>query len=603
MGDIFEKLDAIKNSKAGMQEAIASKGSDISEATLLSEYAQKIVDITGGEKDIVEIVGNYTFPDFQTTEEPVGGKIYVIPPGAKAPEIWSGTIYNDLQEAMSASVAGNFIYVLKGTYFLTSNITPKKGVSVYGGFDETGLWENRNPFVSMSIFDSNYQPYGYLISSAAATDYIVLDGIVFTRYKNTASNGNIHIGVSLNAIVKNCLIMECSPSKTAFHIPFTGSTIENCIAINCSGSGFISGGSISNCVAINCKGSQAGGFYINNSTSIITNCVAINCECPDSYGGGFTLYGCTANGCSAIGCKGSGSGFTTGGFYATLYQNVYTVLNNCVAINCKARTGSAAGFYINYSTANSCKAINCSQGGGFVGWYNSTLNACSAINNSYSDGFIIRNSIKVVNCFAVNCEYVIGPDEGGLIMGGGFNFQGGSNTLIMNNAAVNCKSATNTERSSGGFTISGPATFHNNVAFNCYLSGILKPYQIEAVSTNYKIKFYNNAGDAEPIFYNNSASYTDVQNYKLLTQFPFSEEARDPMDIVGALDFEVSSSNNMNNIVVPIQKTIVDNIVNLHITSDSVLAGAGYYESGLTPETDLDGKTRPNPPSIGPFEP
>ena len=59
MGTTAQKLQAIKNSKTAIKNAIASKGVAITDNTLLSEYAGKINDIpTGGQEIQVASIGS-----------------------------------------------------------------------------------------------------------------------------------------------------------------------------------------------------------------------------------------------------------------------------------------------------------------------------------------------------------------------------------------------------------------------------------------------------------------------------------------------------------------------------------------------------------------
>lgn len=658
---IFDALELTKQSKESIRQSINDKGQMVDEAEKLSKYWEYILAIEGGEKDVVSIVGNYSYPKYTAAGEPTGNKIYVVPyEDSVVPPGWN-RITTTLQEALEIAVSGDVIYVLQGTYPLAADVILKPGISIYGGFSETGLWEDRNPFVYPSFFDANNGAFRF-VNEEDFIETQYLDGIAVSRHYSTESNGAIYSTGSIN--LRNCICIECSSLKGGFYVNIDGKVlnIENCIAINCtcfptmfsatSGSAYGGGFSISytnskviikDSVAIGCKIlsetdsiiGNGGGFYLNEgsySTNLglnFENNLAINCgtgSAANNNGGGFFVnvrngFGIMKN-CTAINCF-SGAG---AGIYFDTYVNMYesnVSIEDCTIINCTAFSRSCFEAYsygnvydVNLKIKN-CTAINCktdSFGGSydsqsssaFFAYYTSasgTIDAisfeeCMAINCfSFSDrkgasGFYGRGGM-FKNCIAINCQNKL---EGAAFIG----VVSSHFHSFFNCAAVNCKSPTG-----GGFYIgnssnSNTICLYNCVAWNCYSDDTLNGFYINP-SSSLRLKVYNCASDAI-IILNGTSSNLDIKNFKLLTEFPFTNEALEPMDIVGTLDFETEPSNNANNTIIPIEKTITDNIPDLHITSDSALVGAGYYESGITPTTDFDGNERPYPPSIGPYD-
>jgi hypothetical protein len=74
-----------------------------------------------------------------------------------------------------------------------------------------------------------------------------------------------------------------------------------------------------------------------------------------------------------------------------------------------------------------------------------------------------------------------------------------------------------------------------------------------------------------------------------------------PWDAKGAFNWHNLSKGEES--LAYIKDTVIPSMLDAHLPAGSPLIGAGYYEEGVTPETDADGATRPIPPSIGAYEP
>lgn len=589
MGSIADKLLHLNDCKTSIKAAINDKGVIVDNTVPLSQYAEKISEILSEEIENKVILGEYVeyiYPPFINGEEPTGDKVYVVPAGVTPPAAWTGTIYNDLMVAILSAPENSIIYVLQGEYPLTI-FTSLGAKPVYGGFDETGLWENRNPFKYQSMFNANNSPYAFSVYGNNAVDGI---GI-----KNSAMAGfTVGAGVTL----KNCIAFSCKTVVTGGNVQ-TG-------ANGTGGAGFRSETTsfLKNCIAIDCSitgtqgyytGIAGGGFY----QGICNNCIAINCVAT-RLGAGFA--NCSCYDCSAIGCNiplysptaQSGIGFGS--------NNNENILSRCSAIGC---FGVGYGSFYGAINMEDCMAIGCYRetyeglSGGFAGF--SSLNAknCIAINCSLVSTGQLCGAFAVtypVNCIALNCfvnNYEPSWYEGQDYPYEVSMFQGGSPVNCM---AINCKSDYPVYPSSNGSTFWVNSAY-NCVALNCKLNGESSSFY---AYDEYQ-QIYNCASEVEP-FFGPGGYTTDIRNWLSLTSFPFKSKATAPMNIAGAIDLTINDSTNLAELLGKLQNVIYNNLPDLHIDENSELYQKGYYKAGVTPLTDFDNNVRPYPPSIGAYD-
>ena len=337
-----------------------------------------------------------------------------------------------------------------------------------------------------------------------------------------------------------------------------GLWIQNAIK---SGSGNIGGGVFANvrsyfrnCVVTNCSvgssGNSGGGVHATGN-SVLNNCVVTNCS-STNIGGGVSATGSSVlNNCVVTNC----SSATGGGVYA----NTNSVLNNCVVTNCSSTNISGGVHATGSSVLNNCVVTNCSStniGGGVHATGSSVLN----------------------NCVVTNCSS--GNIGGGVYAG--------------NIRCYNVTCAMNTATAGDNFYL----TANSQILYNCVSWG----GNIYLAQENYAYKIYNCASNFALTGVTNWDTQADVRDFLTLTDFPFAAPGIAPYDGSGAL-YHAGTLGRNDEALAFIDRFIAPKMLDAHLPAGSPLIGTGYYEEGVTPETDADGATRPIPPSIGAYEP
>ena len=251
-----------------------------------------------------------------------------------------------LAQAMTASVAGDEIWVAAGTYrasvagVRTATHTLKTGVGVYGGFGGTeSLRDQRNiskfPTIvtgdlllndagAVNLTDNSY--HVFVASGAAATS--VIDGFTIRGgYANglNASDqdkgGGLLIVGSGAPVIRNCLF-------TGNRCTFGGGAVYI----------FNAGGSFADCrFESNVGGSFGGAFDMNAVVASFDRCLflsntASRAGACESYGGSQTRYtNCVFRGNSATGANGGGA-LWIGTSSAVTARNCTIVSNSATAL-------------------------------------------------------------------------------------------------------------------------------------------------------------------------------------------------------------------------------------------------------------------------------
>ena len=330
---------------------------------------------------------------FVSLQSALGGTIYVDAnaTGANNGSSWENA-YIYLQDALTAAISGDNIWVAQGTYKpdrgngitigdRVATFELKAGVSIYGGFPiGGGTWEERDPNLYETILSgdlngndgpnlaNNSENSLHVVHIGWANGTTTADGFIISGgnangggYKDgTSLGGGIYNGNGGNLILSNCIFADnfatyggaVALKQTVVQGTFSGTTISCCTFTN-----NLAGG---------------GAFYLRGFSPVLKNCKFIK------------------NNDSAIRCD-SFSGFPT----PEVYSNP-TIINTVFIGNHTDYYGGA----IYVRGQSSPKLVNCI----FVG--NSAVNG-GAI---YEDPVFVRTNATYRNCTIVGNS---ASDQGG----------------------------------------------------------------------------------------------------------------------------------------------------------------------------------------------
>ena len=204
---------------------------------------------------------------------------YVVPPGtpgvATAPGYTSwGTAATNIQHAVDAAATDDLIFVTNGTYYLTSEISIAKKITLRsfkdGATDRDGtILDGNFPATSNRCLNVNF---------AGA----VVDGFTITNgcpepTSLSGNGGGIHLS---NGIVTNCLIVS-------------NRTLGGGGGIYLNDGGIVVDSTISGNVATNANNNYGGGIYFHRS-GLVTNCLVKGNLA--NFGGGVYFNGLNGKG-------------------------------------------------------------------------------------------------------------------------------------------------------------------------------------------------------------------------------------------------------------------------------------------------------------------
>jgi Concanavalin A-like lectin/glucanases superfamily/Secretion system C-terminal sorting domain len=296
---------------------------------------------------------------------------YVQPSGAGDGSSWA-TASNNIGNMVTASAAGDQIWVAAGTYFPTTSLSMKEGVAIYGGFvgTETTLTE-RNWTVNATILNGSSNGNKTIISNNnnGLTNAAVLDGFTLTAANVTGIGG-------INAPSNNCRAAPGGNGGNAFGAMFNlgvSPTIRNCIFSGNRATGGKGGtGEDANGFCWNGgKGGKGGdgfaGMYNFNSSPTIHNCI---------------FSGNTATG--GAGGNGGDASSSAGGIGGNGFAIMYNFNNSVIASNCIFSGNTATGGKGGVSTGN---AVSGGTSSGITNNNSSlTISNCIFSNNSGTGG-------------------------------------------------------------------------------------------------------------------------------------------------------------------------------------------------------------------------
>lgn len=225
-----------------------------------------------------------------------------------------------IQEAITAAVNGDEVWVKQGTYPLAGTIAINKEVRVYGGFAgvETSR-DQRNWAKRPTILDG--QNARRCVSVNSPTAKAGLDGFRITR-GNNPTGGAIWVGTNLAYTLADATI-------------------------------------ITNCMIYNNVSVDGGGIYCDNFVGVISNCTIYNNSAYE--GGGICLFNAAYPAIANCTIYGNNSDSYGGGIYH--YMDSFTYVRNCIVWGNTAAYGSPQV----YKYAGSSSYQYCDVQGGYSG--------------------------------------------------------------------------------------------------------------------------------------------------------------------------------------------------------------------------------------------
>jgi len=266
--------------------------------------------------------------------------LYVNTSGTGKGTSWVDALPVDsLQYAINNVTIPGEVWVAKGTYNLTSVLTMRNDVAVYGGFNGTETDLNLQDATSnVTILSGTNVEYVIKNTSTTLLGSALLDGFTI----NEGTTGGIY---SLGALFNNCII-----SGTSYAITTSTGTFTNC-SISGSTGIYSSSGIYNNCII------SEGNFGVDSGTGIFTNCTISN---TSSYSACVYNSAGTFNNCIIKNSNTSGIGIEYGSGFFT---------------NCKVIGGGVSN---SPSTFINCLISNCSNGI----WQQGTFINCTIVSNT-----------------------------------------------------------------------------------------------------------------------------------------------------------------------------------------------------------------------------
>ena len=232
--------------------------------------------------------------------------------------------YNNIADAMDASVAGDKVLVSNGTYVLAQTLLVSNGINVVsaGGSAVTTI-DGNDSVVCLHLSNENAHVSGFTITGGRGNGTLPL--------RSAAVN------------------IQAPPAKTS------GGTVSNCVIAGntmigfYASAGFIkNGGSILDCVLTNNSSTTYGAIEVEGGNAIIDRCVIAHNSGGYAGGGGVSIWGgATLRNCLIAGNTVSGRG---GGL--ALENNTGITIENCTIVR-NATGNLGGGIFMDTDTASS----------------------------------------------------------------------------------------------------------------------------------------------------------------------------------------------------------------------------------------------------------
>jgi hypothetical protein len=307
-----------------------------------------------------------------------------------------------IQDAINASVYGDTVQVLAGTY--DENITLKNGVALIGAGDNTIIDGNQHgSVVTSSNCDSSTLLEGFMITNGEGYGWDTLGGMYNYRSNptvrnctfsnNTSSRGGGMYNYFSNPTVKNCTFSDNAASDGGgMYNNISSPAITNCMF---SGNTAFRGGGIFNhegsspivtyCTFDRNQAHEAGGgVYSDGGDLTVSNCKFVDNVAEGSWEGPFVnpeatigeggaLYLKYRASCEMVNCTLTGNRAYEAGGGLWLYNDDHIVtLTNCILWNNRAALSESGDEIENYRqyenspVISHCDIAGC--GGSGAGW-------------------------------------------------------------------------------------------------------------------------------------------------------------------------------------------------------------------------------------------
>ena len=144
-----------------------------------------------------------------------------------------------VQEAVSIASNGDEIWIKKGTYLLSSEITLTKAVDIYGGFaGSESQRDERDWSTNITTIDGQNSTYHCLYVAADAT----IDGLTITGGNANGESphhrgGGIYISSGSPNIIHCTITQNTSKYGGAIYSTNSSQTINSCIVVNNTATG------------------------------------------------------------------------------------------------------------------------------------------------------------------------------------------------------------------------------------------------------------------------------------------------------------------------------------------------------------------------------
>ena len=252
----------------------------------------------------------------------------------------------DIQSAVDAASAGDVIWVTNGTYYLTSQISVSKAVTIQSV---------NGPEVT--VVDA--QQYGRVFNLTASG--VVLDGLTVMNGYASGNGGGIYC--SSSATITNCVISGNNATGSGGGVygsaSFSDCTISDNTAAGGSGGGLYSGNA-ANCFIANNSASQSGGGLYGGSATLCVISNNSSTTASSSYGGGGARDSMLRR-CEIIG---NSAGYYGGGIRGGSADNCLIINNRTTTTSTSSSYGGGGSFFATLRNCTVCDNTSSAYGGG-----------------------------------------------------------------------------------------------------------------------------------------------------------------------------------------------------------------------------------------------